>query len=334
MSAVVTGTVVDEGSGEATSSAFFAPTPSDLIDNLIADYRATRKRIEAISASLADRSNLVAIYYFIEGNSSSDRRYTAPVMDKLFELDGAISALNASFWQRALQLTDVLEVMPQKRRDDWFEQIKERKTPDFEEETVRSTLRDLLAMRTQFFAERVDGIFRGLSGEHVTNAPEGFGKRMIMSYVITNGYVSHGAAGLISDLRAVIAKFMGRDEPKYATTSALVSQMTRATGEWHVVDGGALRIRVYKKGTAHLEVHPDMAWRLNQVLAHLHPLAIPARHRQRPARRPKDFPLMQRPLPFEVLDLFAQQLDRYGRGATQRVFRFGYQGSPRFQCNK
>lgn len=84
--------------------------------------------------------------------------------------------------------------------------------------------------------------------------------------------------------------------------------MAKATGEWHVVDGGALRIRVYKKGTAHLEVHPDMAWRLNHALAHLYPLAIPAQHRQRPARRAKDFPLMQRLLPFEVLDLIVRSL--------------------------
>lgn len=266
--------LVDDAPGE-----FFAPAPSDLVDTLLAEYRASLERIHAIAQLMQDAGNRGAIGYFLEGNGGSERRYQ-PALDSLFQLDGAVAKLNATYWQKALQLTDVYEYMPQARRDEWNKALVEMSTPAFEEESVRSTLRDLLAKRTQFFAERIDGVFRGLSGEHVTNRPEGFSKRMILSYVLSYGTVNHSKAGLIADLRSVIAKFMGRDEPRHATASALLAQMRQATGEWHTVDGGALRIRVYKKGTAHLEVHPDMAWRLNQVLAHLYPLAIPAEHRQ------------------------------------------------------
>lgn len=306
---------------DAAGGQFFAPAPSDLVDTLLAEYRASLERIHAIADLMQDLGNRSAIGYFLEGNAGSERRYL-PALDSLFRIEGALAKLNATYWQKALQLTDVYEYMPQKRRDEWDKALMEMSTPAFEEDTVRSTLRDLLAKRTQFFAERIDGVFRGLSGEHVTNRPEGFSKRMILSYVLSYGSVNHSKAGLIADLRSVIAKFMGRDEPRHATASVLLAQMRRATGEWHTVDGGALRIRVYKKGTAHLEVHPDIAWRLNQVLAHLYPLAIPAEHRQRPARRPKAFPMMQRPLPFEVLDLIASQLDR--RNTDGAVFRFGY----------
>jgi protein-L-isoaspartate O-methyltransferase len=48
-----------------------------------------------------------------------------------------------------------------------------------------------------------------------------------------------------------------------------------------------------------------MAWRLNSVLAHMHPRAIPASFRQRPAKKTKDIPLMQRPLPFAVVEILA-----------------------------
>lgn len=84
---------------------------------------------------------------------------------------------------KALNMTDVYEYMPNNRRTEWNEQIREMKTPDFEEETVRPTIMELLNSRQQFFAERVDGIFRALSGDHVTNRPEGFGKRMILARV-------------------------------------------------------------------------------------------------------------------------------------------------------
>lgn len=60
-------------------------------------------------------------------------------------------------------------------------------------------------------------------------------------------------------------------------------------------------VRAYLKGTAHLEVHPEMAWRLNMILANLYPMAIPPQFRQKPKRAPKDFVLMDNPLPFAVL---------------------------------
>ena len=128
---------------------------------------------------------------------------------QMFGKEGAVAALDAAYWAKAMALTDVYDAMPQKRREEWNEAIREHKTPAFEEETVRATLEDLLMSRSRFFAERVDGIFRALSGEHVTNAPQGFGKRMILTG-ITSHYYAHERVGYINDLRAVIARFMGR----------------------------------------------------------------------------------------------------------------------------
>ena len=300
------------------NTEFFAPVSSDLVDGLVGQYDNMRARIEAIASRMADADTHAALHYFLEGNADRDRKYSSSTVDTLFALDGAIGALNAAYWSKALQLTDVLDTMPQKRRDEWNQQImnplgtKRDKyakdwiippLPDFTDGNVRDTLGDLLRMRGQFMAERVDGIFRGLSGEHVTNAPEAFGKRMIIAYVLNDYYhTNHGRAGLINDLRAVIAKFMGRDEPRWNVTSGLIDALRSRWGEWVTVDGGALRIRLYKKGTAHLEVHPDMAWRLNCVLAQMHPLAIPAEFRQKPQKRAKDIAVMQRPLPFKVLE--------------------------------
>lgn len=280
---------------------FFAPASSDLVDGLIGQYRQARARIDKVAEIMAGELGGV-VGYFIEGNKSDrDNWYR---LENLFAPAGAIASLNADYWNRTLQLTDVLNVMPEKRREEWREQIRNRKCPDYDEETVRATLADLLAMRGKFFAERVDGIFRALSGEHVTNRPEGFGKRMIM-HNITSVYGSTERVGYINDLRAVIAKFMGRDEPEWSASSYMVNEARRRRGEWLTVDGGAIRIRCYLKGTAHLEVHPDMAWRLNCVLASLYPLAIPPQFRSKPKAKPKEFQLLQRPLPFAVVKLLA-----------------------------
>ncbi|QNJ57427.1 RE endonuclease [Pseudomonas phage Dolphis] len=314
----VTGEIVED------ASEFFAPMSADLVDGLIGQYQSTRKCLEAMASAVHADECRGVLHYFVEGNVR-DERYTLPkTVEALFGLEGAIAQLNADFWNRALHLTDVLDCMPQKRRDEWFEQIRnplgKKKDkyateytvpplPEFEEDTVRATLGGLMSARAKFFAERVDGIFRSLSKEHVTNCPQGFNKRMILLRAISSyGTVEHSTAGVINDLRCVIAKFMGRDEPKWNDTSGVISIARQDNGQWMGIDGNALRIRIYNGvGTAHLEVHPDIAWRLNGVLASLYPAAIPAEFRTKPkrAKKIKDFELFDKPLPFAVLNLLS-----------------------------
>lgn len=296
---------------------FYAPVSRDLLGSLLDQYRALRVRIEDV-ARMVDSESGAAIPYFLQGNSDAlnGSRYTPAVKD-VFKLEGAVGALNSDFWRRTLALTDVYECMPQARRDEWDEMIRTFQAPDFTEDAVVPTIEDLLLSREKFLAERVDGIFRNLSGNHVTNEPQGFGKRMILEYVFNDwGSVQFSRSGTINDLRCVIARFMGRDEPRTCQTAEDLRRMREWPGEWHTLDGGALRCRVYKKGTAHLEVHPDMAWRLNAVLHQLHPYAIPASMRMRPTKPPKAFALMQRPLPFEVVAILSDCVKRDGMKAV------------------
>lgn len=324
----------------AEMDQFFAPADTDMVDSLIGQYQATRRKVEALAEAVSADEISGVLHYFIEGNVS-DHRYTMPsTVGALFRVEGAIAHLNADFWDRALRLTDVLDCMPQKRRDEWFEQIRcpegrkaNRHTgeqdlpplPEFEEQTVRSTLGSLMAARSKFFAERVAGIFRALSRKHVTNRPEGFSKRMIVNRALSEwGGIDSSTAGYINDLRCIISQFMGRDGPEWHASNSVVEAEKRNPGQWMRVDGGTLRIRVYAGvGTAHLEVHPDMAWRLNAVLASLYPAAIPASFREKPKRQRKikDFELFDRPLPFPVVGLLAG-LNR-GRQSMPNTVTFG-----------
>lgn len=303
--------VIETLHGEVLDGAFFAPASSDLVDSLIGQYKQLRTDVEMMAGLI--NSHHASVHHFLEGNQNQDRRHYIRGVGELFKLEGAIASLNATFWQKALNMTDVYEYMPNNRRTEWNDQIREMKTPDFEEETVRPTIMALLNSRQQFFSERVDGIFRALSGDHVTNRPEGFGKRMIIARVFNEyGHTEYRTAGYIQDLRIIIAKFMGRDEPKWAATDTVLYTARHRHGEWVTIDGGALRIRAYLKGTAHLEVHPEMAWRLNCILAHLYPMAIPPQFRQKPKRKLKDFVMMAKPLPFVVLgELAAMKAERH-----------------------
>lgn len=305
---------------------FFSLSTDDFVDGLISQYEKSKKQIKDIACvMLGEQGN--AIHYFITANA--DRTFSIG-KGGLFDEEPAIKALDAAYWSKAIHQTKLLDVMPQARRTEWHEQIEKRKCPPFEESTVRATLSDLMSKRHTFFAERVDGIFRNLSGEHVTNSPSAFGKRFILNYMHSgdnHGWYSQNYQrwGYVNDLRCVIARFSGRDEPHYSMSDGLWKALKANWGEWMWVDGNAFKIRLYKKGTAHIEVHPDMAWKLNATLAHLYPSAIPAEFRTKPKTKPKDIVLMQTPLPANVIHTLIEMEEGYivevdeSRGYRDRV---------------
>lgn len=300
------------------STPFFAPASSDILSVLLGRYQHARGQIDEASGFFSGDIGGI-LQFFIKGNA--ERSGYIPPVERLFAAPGAVAALNSRYWSEAMNATDVYNSMPQARRDEWNKSIGDMTTPEFTEDAVRPTISGLLADRSKFFGERVDGIFRSLSGDHVTNVPQGFSKRMIIANVTGDGFSCTSRTGLINDLRAVIAKFMGRDEPGYNATGPVVKLARQRRGEWINVDGGALRIRCYAIGTAHLEIHPDMAWRLNQVLAGMYPRAIPAEFRTKPAKKHKEFSMMGRPLPFAVLALLAElkQARSFSKGGQGRT---------------
>ncbi len=283
------------------------PSVHSALDELFGEYRQKRDGIERIAAYVAGETDVM--HYFMSG-AEIEHRGVSISATNLFQPDHAIRSLDASFWSNAMLLTDVLEYMPAGKRNEWNEQIRNHKTPPFEPESVKSTLRDLLGRRHAFFAERIDGIFRALSGEHVTNSPAAFGKRMIINWMLSGyGSLNYDRVNFIHDLRSVVAKFMGRDAPHSSITHSDLDDMHRNNiyGQWRSFDGNAFRVRIYKKGTAHLEVHPDMAWRLNAVLASLYPAAIPPEFRRKPvkAKQAKEHHLEHDLVSFAVLESLA-----------------------------
>lgn len=289
----------------ATGSGFFAPVDTSLLGALLTTHKRIAASIDAVDAFMQSDDCKSALGYYLKACREEQGRIGLNVSG-LMQKGKAMAALHSDYWDKALRLTDVLECMPQVRRDEWYELIKKHETPPFEDEAVYLTLQELLHSREKFLAERVEGIFRALSGEHVTNSPAAFGKRMIIYVMTSYGTTNYTNEGHISDLRKIIARFMGRDEPTgFGMTTRVIQAGMAQTGEWLSIDGGAMRIRCYKKGTAHLEIHPDMAWRLNAILATLYPAAIPAEFRQKPKRKIKDFVLMNNPLPFAVLGMLS-----------------------------
>lgn len=284
---------------------FFAPVSFDLIDSIISKYEQEKQTIITISETMLDNGLSSVFSHFVQGNTDERSIYRAISPGLLFGQEGALKALNGCYWDNILTLTDVRKIMPQKRREEWDEQIKKYQTPEFNQENVRATITSLLNSRANFISEKVDGIFKNLSKTHVTNCPEGFYKRMIMANMFNGSdYPDYNQRGYIDDLRDVIGRLMKRGDYEYGSTCNILSNAYKNSGKWFSLDGNAIKIKAFKKGTVHLEIHPDIALELNIILSHLYPMAIPEKNRSRQDsihNKNKDYVLNHNMLSFKTI---------------------------------
>ena len=316
----------------------YALADSDAIDLMVAEREQAVTAIRSLSAVMADARASAVLGYFIEAESHgvqtdaemAERGFRSPQhrrdsvrVERLFMAEPAIKVLDARMWKKAIELTDVRSLMPAADRNAWDESITNCTTIPFTEDAVRSTINGLMAQRKEFFAHKIDGVFKALSGEHVTNRPGGFHTRMILANMFSEwASVNYHRAEYVQDLIFAVSKFMGLPDPRHDAAKIMLANVRKAgTGEWHRVMGGAMRVRVYLKGTAHIEIHPEMAAKLNQMLHHLYPAAIPPAERSKPKKVAKEWGLIQRPLPWEVLDALASL--RWVRACTCE-FSYGH----------
>lgn len=210
--------------------------------------------------------------------------------------DAAIKNLDASLWERLMAKGQFQDAMTSVKKAEWASMINTRDIPPFTREHVQPTIENLIMGQGIYFAERVDTVFHALSPDHVTNSPAAFGKRMILNEVVEKGrgsYVTYSIRNYekvraIDDLRVVVAVLQGRAPIKLScasTKSVIDTLMTsRRFGEWESVDGNSLQIKLFKSGTVHVEIHPEVVYKLNDILAMLYPSAITERFRRAPQR--------------------------------------------------
>lgn len=307
----------------AALSHMLATPSSSEIEQLWWRYQSELKLLIEADALINSGKYTSALHYLLR---SGNREHVYGTGFGESNLETAKKILTGDYWEQAISKTDIREHMPAQRKKDWYEQIKALSFPELTLETLYDTLSTLLSERDRFFAERVEGFYRALSGDHATNSinPTGFYNRFIVANCHDDGLINSYRADQISDLRYVIGKFIKREgQPTWHTSNELIKIMLRNPGEWHEVDAGALQMKVYKKGTCHIQVHPDLAWRLNEVLAILYPRALAPECRKPNPKVMKEFNLTQNLIPFDVLNVIADIRPAYERSDN----RFGMRGA-------
>ena len=271
-----------------------------------------------------ERHNMINRLLRLNHRPDDERtRFNRAWLDKV-DLEWVKQNIWAEYWKKVTDMTNVLLIMPASRREEWREQFIEGKretiktdrtgyqmkvkefvgVPEFKAETVIPTMVNLLNDRHKYLSERVYGLFKALSPAHKTNKTNGFSERLIIASCVSEFWrdsvsVNYRKEDYIDDLRVMLHFFAHKEFITINRTTEMLSAAYRAndcqTGDWINVDGNLMRVKMFKNGNVHFEIHPDVAWKLNEVLAYSMPTAIPAPYRKAPTTKaPKDFGYIQK----------------------------------------
>ena len=317
-------------------SQLFEEIQLDTFATLVLEHDAQAKRMDwmaDMAATESDSAGCDVLRYFALGNNLDGAEAIART---LFDRPKAMKALAADYWGKAMRLTDCYEEMIAADKRKWEEMLKrfadtvnrkgvvtEPAVPDFTPEAIQATFASLIAARADSFAKRVDGVWRALSPNHVTNRPHGFKSKLILANLLDSGRYSCGrwsSFEYLRDLRRVIGTFMGRG--RYNDTKSDLHQICKDARDYHWgqyvwVDGGSWALKAYQNGNVHVKLHPEMVYRLNNVLASIYPNALADDAVRKPQRKKssKHVPLEADVLSFATVAFIR---DRVNVSATKR----------------
>lgn len=240
------------------------------ISPIFEEYQKDLHALEEISNISKNAQN--NFHHFVKGNNISLS------LREFFNIEGAIKSLNATYWEKVIKLTNVLDVMTADKREEWRKNINECNTPEFNRENVQNTVFHLLDNRHIYLAEKAECLFQNLSPHHKTNSPYAFKEKFILErfYDINFGTFDYHRLELLDDLQDLISIIRKEEKASsYITRKALRSIADeKGFGQYYSFNGGAFKLKLYKKGTAHIEIHESIANELNRMLSVLRPHVI------------------------------------------------------------
>lgn len=247
------------------------------LEEIFENHERTKESIEKVSRFMDDQE---VIGYFTQGNE-----ITHSCGKRLFEMEGAVKSLDSESWNKVLNLTGVLDLIPAEKRTKWGYDIREMKAPEFTKENALNTIEALLAQREDFVADKVYGVFKKLSPDHKTNTGFGFSQKLIIARILdqcnysgcrTYYSVRHDPCEYLRDLIELVRQYRGDQFKELPQTYLLISRLADNDrfGEWVSLDGGAIQFKVFKKGTIHILIEDETARGLNRILAANSPYTV------------------------------------------------------------
>tara|TARA_R110002124_G_scaffold128157_19_gene288727 strand:+ start:23600 stop:25300 length:1701 start_codon:yes stop_codon:yes gene_type:complete len=265
----------------------FLPTlTTPAIHELHTEFHEGVVRMREFHKQLLGDEGVKTLLKFSEGveiyhNSKHKKSKWEGDLIEMFDLDRSINARAEKFWFKLFDLVGLSNILPKPIWEKWKESFESWRfsnltpLPPFTSEVIYSCLNTIEAQRANFMALRVQSLWDGLSGWHKTNVGSAFHKRFILDNMYSDSGSTNDKDRTFVDLLNVASTILtGTDDPFTNAHVELARARKNHCGEWVEVMDGAIRIKAFKRGTLHVEVHPDIANRLNIALAYIYPNAL------------------------------------------------------------
>ncbi|CNI80547.1 z1226 protein [Yersinia similis] len=262
---------------------------STSIERIITVRNTALVQIEALIHQLEDIS---AITHSIGGGVArdwamrQDFRCGSWLMEKTETGMKAITCnLDRSIWRDLMLKSGMLSLMDAQARDQWYRNLEGDNIPAISEANILSTFEQLHQQKDGVFERGVINLFKGLSWHYKTNSPCQFGKKIIISNLVSCNQwgftLNHGyRRDQLADLERMLYLLDSKPIPdnRGDVTTRLYAHISANPHIAKVYEDDYFSIKYFMKGSAHLVFkRSDLVNNMNDIVAKHYPEMLATR---------------------------------------------------------
>lgn len=279
---------------------FSAPVKSVSIENMVRMRQAVMDRFSQAITLLEEADSMAAAAHVGFPNleiATHGRGRTGTAITSPDARASIRREIDRVAWAYLMDESGLRTFMDAEARKKWTQQLYDTgEIPELTAENVRATFQTMHAARREMFERGVIGCFRRLSWDYKTNNPFRFGKRVILTSVVSvrpwrcnrtgarglSVYAGHDRANELDDLLRVFHVLDGKPEPDHRQGCYRMVSDAIEGREWGTVTE-YFSLAWFKNGNGHLTFKRlDLVEKLNAIIAKHFPGAL-AHERSRAA---------------------------------------------------
>ncbi|HBE9179838.1 TPA: DUF4942 domain-containing protein [Serratia fonticola] len=252
---------------------------STSIERIVTGRNAALAQIEALIHQLEDIS---AITNSIGGGIARDWAMRQEFRCGCWLMEKAETAMpvitrniDRDIWQDLMKKSGMLSVMDAQARDQWYRNLESKDLPAISSDSIYSTFEQLHRDKGEVFERGVINVFKSLSWHYKTNSPCRFGKKVIVSNLVSYNQwgftLNHSyRRDQLADLERMLYLLDGKPLPdNRSDLTARLYEHIRANPQMaKVYEDEYFSIKYFMKGSAHLTFRkPGLVDKMNDIVA-------------------------------------------------------------------
>ena len=263
---------------------------STSIERIITVRNSALAKIEALIHQLDDISTLtrsIGGKTALDWAMKQDFRCGCWLMEKTETAMKVITRnMDRDIWRDLMKKSGMLSLMDAQARDQWYNSLEKDDIPAISEANILSTFEQLHQSKDEVFERGIINVFKGLSWNYKTNSPCSFGKKIIVSNLVSYNQwgftLNHNyRRDQLADLERMLYRLDGKTIPdnRADITARLYDHISASQKVAKDYQDEYFAIKYFMKGSAHLTFKkPALVDKLNDIVAKHYPGMLPARH--------------------------------------------------------